>query len=98
MLDCDHREICRLGDKNSRYKLLLEAIKDGFARPQSDAKGVISQSIIPSQESIGPELTLHRDVAAVKLLSSASIADISCRGEKKKGAQLVASDLFSESL
>lgn len=34
MPDCDHREICKLGEKNSNYKKLLGAITDSIHIPQ----------------------------------------------------------------
>ena len=36
--DCDHREICKPGGKNSHYKKLLIAINDGLGGSQPDAE------------------------------------------------------------
>ena len=41
MPDCDHREICKLGEKGSNYKKLLNAIRDGLRVPQLGAQGAV---------------------------------------------------------
>jgi hypothetical protein len=46
MPDCDHREICKPGEKKSNYKKLLNAINDGVRGPQPDTRslqGAISE-------------------------------------------------------
>jgi len=47
MPDCDHREICKQGEKKSNYKKLLNAINDCVRGPQSDGQrlqGAISKT------------------------------------------------------
>jgi hypothetical protein len=34
MPDCDHREICKHGDRTSNYKKLLNAVEDAIPLPQ----------------------------------------------------------------
>ena len=41
MPDCDHKEICKLGEKGSNYKKVLNATSDGLRVPQPDAQGAV---------------------------------------------------------
>ena len=40
MPDCDHREICRHGDRTSNYKKLLNAVEDAIPLPQPIAQNL----------------------------------------------------------
>ena len=41
MPDCDHIQICKLEEKGSNYKKLLNAIRDGLRVPQPGAQGTV---------------------------------------------------------
>ena len=44
--DCDHREICKQGEKKSNYKKLLSAINDCVRGPQLDGHS-LEGAILP---------------------------------------------------
>lgn len=49
MPGCDHRAICRYGERNSNYKKLLAAIKDGIPSSQLIAPSLDGAVSFPDQ-------------------------------------------------
>ena len=57
MPDCDHREICKHGDRTSNYKKLLNAVEDAIPLPQPATQS------LQGAVSILPALLHHCSVA-----------------------------------